>query len=633
MSRTKLSAVAAAALAALALSLAAFAAEPAHAADGFQPAPIWGADIRALAFSPDDSATILAGTSAGQLYLSHNAGATWQDAGAALPFPGWVVGALRFDPNRSHRLWVALWGIWGSGQVAYSDDLGKSWVAAGHGLPDEPVYTIALVPGREGRLYAGTRSGVWGTADGGFSWRRLTAELPDVQKVTSLLVDAALPDTVIAGTWRQAYRSDDGGKTWSQPLEGMVLDTEVFSLTPIPDHPGEIWASTCGWVYQTTDHGTHWQRYKQGLDERRTTSFAALPDGRLLAGTVSGLYASADGGKTWERKSDSALSVLAIAVEPRRPERIVLGTEGSGVWISDDGGRNFHRGSQGMTNTRVWALASVGAELLAAVDHAGPVSGVHVSEDGGRTWSGIFAPLPTVLDLAVFKDRPYAATERGLYQRLGQDWHRVAELGEGRIEQLTTDGQTLVARTAAGFWQLAGERFVAMPWKHGAPRSAALLAGALWASDEKGVYRLTPGANHTIEAPAPGGRLDRVGDRLLLWSASGAWLRGGGLEGEWAAIGEKPTRVLPTGDPRFPAVLVEGDAAKLYDRAARAFTPLAVPFPARDIAAALVRDGRLFLGTSGYGLQVRDLPSPAAETDAAAPAGGSAATGSTPPTR
>lgn len=590
-------------------ALAALSAVPARAAAGFAPAPIWGADVRTLAFVPDDPSILLAGTSAGQVYLSRNAGATWRNAGAALPFPGWVVGALRFDPNKSGRLWAALWGIWGSGQVAYSDDLGKSWVAASHGLPDEPVYTIALVPGRSGRLYAGTRSGVWGTDDGGASWRRLTASIPEMQKVTSLLVDPALPETVIAGTWRQAYRSDDGGQTWGPPLEGMVLDTEVFSLTPIPDRPGELWASTCGWVYQSVDHGAHWVRFKQGLDERRTTSFAALPDGKLLAGTVSGLYASTDGGKSWVRKSDPALSVLAIAVQPSRPQRVVLGTEGSGAWISDDGGESFRRASQGMTNTRVWALASVGPELLAAVDHAGPVSGIHTSPDGGRTWSGLFAPLPTVLDLAVVRGRAYAATDRGLYQLLGEDWRRCPEVGEVRVEQLATDGRALVARTATGLWQLAGERFVPLPWKHGPPRSAALVAGVLWASDAQGVYRLTADANHTIAAPAPG-RLDRLGDGLLLWSGGGAWLRQGDLEGDWSAIGEKPTRVLATGDARFPAVVLTGESAKLYDRAARAFRPLDLPFPARDIASALVRGSRLFLGTSGYGLQVGEIPAP-----------------------
>src|ERR1043166_669890 len=122
----------------------------------WRPMPIWGADVRTLAIHPEDPDIVLAGTSAGQIYLSKNGGKTWADAGRALPFPGWVVGSLRFDPNRHSRVWTALWGIWGSGHVAYSDDLGKSWVARGKGLPEEPVYTLALVPGREGHLYAAT---------------------------------------------------------------------------------------------------------------------------------------------------------------------------------------------------------------------------------------------------------------------------------------------------------------------------------------------------------------------------------------------------------------------------------------------------------------------------------------------
>jgi photosystem II stability/assembly factor-like uncharacterized protein len=119
----------------------------AASAASWRPAPIYGGDVRSLAIVPDDPDTLLAGTSAGQVYLSHNGGRSWRDAGGPLPFPGWVVSKLVFDPNRPARLWVALWGVWGSGQVAYSDDLGKSWSARIAGLPDEPVYTLALVPG------------------------------------------------------------------------------------------------------------------------------------------------------------------------------------------------------------------------------------------------------------------------------------------------------------------------------------------------------------------------------------------------------------------------------------------------------------------------------------------------------
>ncbi|HWN42500.1 MAG TPA: YCF48-related protein, partial [Thermoanaerobaculia bacterium] len=273
----------------------------AASASGWRPLPLWGGDVRSLAIHPDDPDMVFAGTSAGQLYLSRDAGRSWNDAGSHLPFPGWVVNTLRFDPNKTGRLWAGLWGVWGGGHVAFSDDMGKTWVSRVAGLPEEPVYTMALVPGREGRIYVGTLSGVWSTEDSGESWRRLTADLPEAQKVTSLLVDAERPDTIIAGTWRRAYRTEDGGRTWAGIFEGMVLDSEVFSLTPVPERPGEIWATTCGWVYRSLDGGNKWERFKEGFEERRTVSFSALPDGRLLAGTVAGIHVSADGGKTWKR--------------------------------------------------------------------------------------------------------------------------------------------------------------------------------------------------------------------------------------------------------------------------------------------------------------------------------------------
>ena len=170
------------------------AAVPAFAGD-WQQLPLWGGDVRAAVVDPQNPDVVLAGTSAGQLFISRSGGASWSDAGVAVPFPGWVVGALRFDPNRQSRLWVALWGVWGSGQVAFSDDLGKTWSARSSGLPDEPVYTLALVPGREGKIYAAASSGVWGTEDGGASWRQLTASIVDMGKVSSLLVDPSQPDT------------------------------------------------------------------------------------------------------------------------------------------------------------------------------------------------------------------------------------------------------------------------------------------------------------------------------------------------------------------------------------------------------------------------------------------------------
>src|SRR3954469_6758967 len=74
---------------------------PARAASGdWRPAPIYGGDVRSLVVTPGNPDVLLAGTSAGQVYRSQNGGRSWQDAGVPLPFPGWVVSRLVFDPNR-----------------------------------------------------------------------------------------------------------------------------------------------------------------------------------------------------------------------------------------------------------------------------------------------------------------------------------------------------------------------------------------------------------------------------------------------------------------------------------------------------------------------------------------------------
>jgi hypothetical protein len=594
--------------------------EPAPAASvlPWRSAPIYAADIRSLAIHPDSPQIILAGTSAGQVYRSEDGGRSWVAAGADLPFPGWVVGALRFDPERKGRLWASLRGIWSGGHVASSDDLGRTWStrsAAGSGLPNEPVYTLVLPAGRPGTIYAGTLSGVYGTRDSGASWQPLTRELPEVQKVTSLWSDPANPDSLIAGTWRRAYKSDDGGKSWRGVFDGMVLDSEVFSLTSSSYRPGELWASTCGWVYKSGDGGIKWDRHQQGLTERRTLSFAILPNGRLLAGTVAGLYASDDGGLTFVPKSDPALSVTAIAWSGESPARLILGTEGGGVWLSPDGGESFGRASSGLTNARIGALAASPAaaagngtagEVLAAVNHAGPLSGIYASRDGGATFNADFTSFPTVLDLAYYKKRLYAATEKGLFERRGTGWHVLMELGEGRFEQLVVGEGRLIARTPTRLYELVGAKFRAVLLAPGlVPRSAALWSGALWVSDGQKVHRLATGAPQAAAVPSPGGRLERLDDQLLFVGPGGAWSHD--PQGGWTAIATGASRLLPTGHPRYAALLVSGDTVRLYDRETRKLQILDVPVPARDLVSVTVAGDRLMLGTSGYGLLVREL--------------------------
>ena len=584
----------------------------------------WGGDVRSLAFDPRDPDRVFAGTSGGHVYRSDDAGLTWADAGATLALPGWVVSDLDFDPDVPGRLWAALWGTWGGGMVVVSDDAGATWQPRGYDdLKDTQVYTVARVPGSEGRVYAGTLSGVWGSTDGGESWRRLTVDLPQVHKVTSVLVGPDDPQRVVAGTWERAYRSDDGGLTWYGIFDGMVLDSEVFTLVPVPGNPDQWWASTCGWVYRTHDAGGRWQRYTEGFENRRTPAFNVLPSGRLLAGTVAGLHVSDDDGRSWRRTGPDDLSIFDVAYHPERPELVLLATEGSGVWRSDAGGLEPRPAREGMRNLRVAAMVRAGREILVAVNHAGPSSGIHASRDGGRTFHAEPAELPTVRDLVVHGISVYAATERGLYERAGASWRRVGEVGEVRVEQVDSAGGRLVVRTGEGLWEQAGPRFQRLEYHHGRPRSAALApAGdALWVSDAAGLYRLTRGSNDTVEVPFPRGRVSRLGGRLAWWGGDGVFLRPA-ADDPWVRVSQGDVDLLPTGDDTFPALLAGEDGTWLLEGTTGKRWPVDFPLPPEEVLSALVYrpsgtagGDRLLLGTAGHGLYWAPLPEPDAEPE------------------
>jgi photosystem II stability/assembly factor-like uncharacterized protein len=138
----------------------------------------------------------------------------------------------------------------------------------------------------------------------------------------------------------------------------MVLDATVYSWDFASADSRDIWVSTCGWVYRSRDGGDRWTRYQTGFTNRRSHSVRRDPlhPATVYAATVGGLHRSTDGGATWTRISRESLVVTALEID-RRTGRLYVGTEGEGVFYSDDGGLTLEPASQGLPESRVSEVA------------------------------------------------------------------------------------------------------------------------------------------------------------------------------------------------------------------------------------------------------------------------------------
>ena len=139
----------------------------------------------ATALHPSNPKLIAMTGSGGRPLISQDAGATWAGAGVSLInlVPGYqgFNSAAAWTPNNV-LYYASEARSPGAVHIAKTTDLGATWSAADHGLPDVAVSDLAVDSrDRTGNtLYAATDLGVYLTRDGGNSWTLFGAGLPNV---------------------------------------------------------------------------------------------------------------------------------------------------------------------------------------------------------------------------------------------------------------------------------------------------------------------------------------------------------------------------------------------------------------------------------------------------------------------
>jgi photosystem II stability/assembly factor-like uncharacterized protein len=173
------------------------------------------------------------------------------------------------------------------------------------------------------------------------------------------------------------------------------------------------WRQSAG-VYLTTNGGASWE-LKLETPGNVVTSVEFAADGKIaFAGTAETIYRSLDGGNSWERMTPSGTVwgpdgiragwPIDFQVDPRSSNRLFANAYGGGNFLSTDGGVSWTNASQGYSGAQV-RIVEVDPKNSSTVFAAG-LSGVFVSHDGGRTWSGLNRNPAQAIDWQMFAMDP-----------------------------------------------------------------------------------------------------------------------------------------------------------------------------------------------------------------------------------
>ncbi len=299
------------------------------------------------------------------VYKTTDSGDNWQFMG--LP-DSERIAKIVVDPKNSDTVYVAAMGrLWNSNEergLYKTTDGGKTWsrilyVDANTGCAD-----VSIDPQETQVVYAsmwqfrrrpwefqsgGPGSGLYRSTDGGKTWEKLKAGLPEGELGRiAVAVAPSRPNVVYAAVESSKsalYRSDDMGKTWERVNTARAMGTRPFYFSRVVVDPkdyrrvykmgGLLAVSTDGgkaFNESVGAGGVHPDLHALWIDPVQPST--------LYLGTDGGVYRSMDYGGTWNFIRNLPLSQFYhVSFDMERPYNVYGGLQDNGSWAGPSQGR------------------------------------------------------------------------------------------------------------------------------------------------------------------------------------------------------------------------------------------------------------------------------------------------------
>ncbi|NOZ78015.1 MAG: glycosyl hydrolase [Acidobacteria bacterium] len=309
---------------------------------------------------------------------------------------------------------------------------GLKFRSIGPALTSGRITDIAVNPEHPEIFYVASASGgVWKTVNGGTTFEPIF-DHEGSYSIGCVTVDHTNPSVVWVGTGENnsqrsvsfgdgVYRSDDGGAHWKNM--GLKTSEHISKIVIDPRDDRVVWVAAQGplWrdggdrgLYKTTDGGRTWKAVlsispRTGvtdvvLDPRNPDVVYAAAYERqrhvwtlVDGGPESAIYKSTNGGATWRKLTNGLpknvdLGRIGLAIAPSAPDTvyaIVEAAEGKGgFYRSTDRGETWERRSDYTTSSPQYYN-----EIFCDPNDPNRVYAMdtfmHVTEDGGKTWSKV----------------------------------------------------------------------------------------------------------------------------------------------------------------------------------------------------------------------------------------------------